>query len=1303
MKKFFTLFVGIAVGLGAYAQDFDSGGLKYSVLSQEKKTCMVTGYEYLDQEQLIIPERVDFDGEEYTVIEIGENAFRGNNFANLILPSTLEVIGANAFWNCYGISSLVIPNSVKEIQRCSFQDCNALRRLELGSSIEIIDESAFRDCPIVAIFATGEKPAKFENGYLNSIPSNPQVAVSEELIPEYKAAWEGATIIPYIPAESLSFDPRNYVVQPGGSIQLKYVVTPENATVLFYTWYSDIDVDNNGLVTADKLKGGYWVDVTATSLNGLTATCFIEITQLESFDVDGFKYSIIPDAENEVAVMSYSEGNTVVDIPESVEHNGILYSVTTIAPSALFRRSDIEEVIIPASVKLIREDNFNYCSALKKVTIADSETPIELSNNNFTDNSNFTDLYVGRNLNYSDNSYCFLWNDKLAHIVLGAEVTSLPDNVFSHCYNLKLIESLNPNPPAIGNRVFGYNDLSIIVPAESVEAYKKSWEQYADYISVAVNADKLLFETEEITLYNGQRLQLPVTVEPENAIITYTSSNPNLVSVDKEGYIDYYSWRSDVGEAIITASSLNGLTAECKVNAKHWLTFSKDNLSLTPNETYQVEVTKPDVLAESTVTWTTDNPDVAIVDENGVITAVGCGDTDVYAWVYVPDMGEFSYNIEIEVRNLPTKVTAENPVVSVWKDESTSINLIFEPQDDYNLNREMTWTVADPGIAEVFTTYENSYGVRGLNIGSTTITGETVNGLKVEIEVVVKTNVEYIIFPSDKLTIASGESCELKFTTIPEVTNQTFRFTSDNEDIVTVDENGVVTAHNYGSTYIGVWADTPWGYSPVGWQRIEVVQMPESVRLVGSTDYEGSLMYWKEFNIEFTPDNEYVCKDIEWTIEDPSIVEINSSNWFIGLKLGSTTFKGIAFNGDVLEGTITIPGIQLYVDGEATQNKAVNLGSEIKINVDASSPEMLDNVTFISENPEIVTVTEDGTVTAIGCGIARVVAETWIQVNEYENRYYSNYIEFTVRPESGIMFNINECSLTSNNWWGYLTIIRAEGEENGNITWESSDNNVVTFSWSSSNEAEIRYVGPGQATVTATDENGNVASCLVNCYGIVFTPSEVNMLTNSTFRLEAKLLPENTESPQINLISSNEDIVSVGENWVLTSSDATGSATIFASTWINGYYIWAGCDVTVAEFVPVTQITLNETVLAAVEGSEVQLVATVYPEDATNKELRWESSNNYIATVDQTGLVKILSVGTAVIRAMATDGSEVYATCIISGTTGVDSILADGESFDIYNMNGFLIKKDATADDFMQLVKGIYLLRRGDTVVKIKR
>ena len=103
--------------------------------------------------------------------------------------------------------------------------------------------------------------------------------------------------------------------------------------------------------------------------------------------------------------------------------------------------------------------------------------------------------------------------------------------------------------------------------------------------------------------------------------------------------------------------------------------------------------------------------------------------------------------------------------------------------------------------------------------------------------------------------------------------------------------------------------------------------------------------------------------------------------------------------------------------------------------------------------------------------------------------------------------------------------------------------------------------------------------------------------------------------------------------------------------------------VRVKESIAVSNIELNKTELSVKAGESTRLSATVLPADATNKAVVWESSNTNVATVNETGNVTPLSVGTCTITCSATDGSDVKAECqvtVMNGYAYVDLGLPSG-------------------------------------------
>ena len=95
----------------------------------------------------------------------------------------------------------------------------------------------------------------------------------------------------------------------------------------------------------------------------------------------------------------------------------------------------------------------------------------------------------------------------------------------------------------------------------------------------------------------------------------------------------------------------------------------------------------------------------------------------------------------------------------------------------------------------------------------------------------------------------------------------------------------------------------------------------------------------------------------------------------------------------------------------------------------------------------------------------------------------------------------------------------------------------------------------------------------------------------------------------------------------------------------DGTNLSATCDVAVTG---ISQISLNKTSTNIYVGDSEKLLATIFPSDVINKTLTWGSSNPTVAIVDQEGLVTSIRKGTTTITALATDGTGVSASCVVT-------------------------------------------------------
>ena len=137
------------------------------------------------------------------------------------------------------------------------------------------------------------------------------------------------------------------------------------------------------------------------------------------------------------------------------------------------------------------------------------------------------------------------------------------------------------------------------------------------------------------------------------------------------------------------------------------------------------------------------------------------------------------------------------------------------------------------------------------------------------------------------------------------------------------------------------------------------------------------------------------------------------------------------------------------------------------------------------------------------------------------------------------------------------------------------------------------------------------------------------------------------------------DGLSLNENTgVISGTPTTVATSTFTVTATNAY----GSDsrelsikISPPDTVSVTGVTLDKDSLTLTEGNTAQLTATVKPDNATNKNVTWESSNTSVATVDATGEVTAIGAGTATITVTTEDGNKT-ATCAVTVTAATVSV-----------------------------------------------
>lgn len=215
---------------------------------------------------------------------------------------------------------------------------------------------------------------------------------------------------------------------------------------------------------------------------------------------------------------------------------------------------------------------------------------------------------------------------------------------------------------------------------------------------------------------------------------------------------------------------------------------------------------------------------------------------------------------------------------------------------------------------------------------------------------------------------------------------------------------------------------------------------------------------------------------------------------------------------------------------------------------------------------------------------------------------------------------------------------------NTNVTFKSLNEKVATVDAN----GVVTGVSEGNADIVITTEEGGFeAKCTVRVDGIDARGIErvgdktVTMGLNQTRQLQVKITPSDTTNKNVQWTSSNNSVATVDSNGVVTSKNS--GSTIITATTHNELKTEFFIEVETS----VTNITLNSNEINLNPGGTFKLDATVNPSNASNKNIKWISANESIATVDRSGNVTADVAGTTYISAVSADG-KVVAICTVN-------------------------------------------------------
>ena len=424
-----------------------------------------------------------------------------------------------------------------------------------------------------------------------------------------------------------------------------------------------------------------------------------------------------------------------------------------------------------------------------------------------------------------------------------------------------------------------------------------------------ISVTRVVLSLETLDLEVNDTATLTATVFPTNADnqqITWSSSNKALVSVDQNGLVTAKS----SGMAVITVTTKDGgKIAECIVTIKEKepenVTINVTDVSLslpyvslkTGESTNLIAVVSPSNATNKELLWKTSNASIATVD-NGKITALNEGSATI---TVVTLDGEKSATCEVEVSKdtvdfIPIEsVTLNQNSVTMIPGEQISLSTTILPKNA--TQQEITWTSINPSVVTV-----NANGqLTAVSEGTAVIVATAVNGGKSAYCAVTVSKkddtieVTNLTLTPTNLTLTPGESQTLSANIQPSnATNQTLVWSSNDNKVATVDNNGKVTAVGIGVATISVQTEDG---SHSTYCTVQVNAKDNSATTVAVTNISVnpetvtlSLKQTKKIQASVIPSNA-TAKTITYTSANSSVATVSSTGTIKAVAPGITTIK----------------------------------------------------------------------------------------------------------------------------------------------------------------------------------------------------------------------------------------------------------------------------------------------------------------------------------------------------------------------------------------------------------------------------
>ena len=515
-----------------------------------------------------------------------------------------------------------------------------------------------------------------------------------------------------------------------------------------------------------------------------------------------------------------------------------------------------------------------------------------------------------------------------------------------------------------------------------------------------------------------------------------------------------------------------------------------------------------------------------------------------------------------------------------------------------------------------------------------------------------------------ELNADNHETYQLKAVVDPKSATKQLTWTSSNEFVATVNDNGIVQSKDIGECTITAQAGDKSANC-----LVIVYDATTTLQSITFTDASKTISVGQSEKLTYSLKPSFLHPKLTWASSDNNIVKVSENGTITALAEGTATIT--ATHKDIT-GTCKITVKSTTISLNKTKD---TLAVEDKMLLTATTSPSISSsfIKWTSSNTAVAKVDSTGKVTAIAKGDVVISAK----VGQSETKCNIHVASAVISLPDKLSYY--ECR---NKQISYT--IRPASADNS-VVWTSSSDSLIVGKNGNMTIKHCTSNGLITAIVTATYKE-IVQKCTVSIRpaSVNISPSEINMLKNTSKKITYTTTPSN-DSALVTWSSSNTSVATVSSKGVVTTGNVTSGTAVITARLHDKRT--ATCNVNIVSAL----ITLNKTSIGPMlTGTKDTIRATTNPSSYANS-VTWSSSNTSIATVSN-GIVTAKATGTAVITAAVGNST---AQCTVT----VDSRnlwIFDGNK--IYRNDELYLTPSSTAERMVRYNGYCYTIRRENIV-----